>query len=85
MLVATNNAFSPEMPLACMNEWIALHTGGKGNEIQWRYVQPTHEILDAIDAATSSITEGTTWDPNSFAESRRTILGLLRTARLTDR
>jgi hypothetical protein len=45
-----------------MNEWIALLTGGKVNEIQWRYVEPTHEILDAIDMAPSSITEETAWD-----------------------
>ena len=66
VLVATNHAISPEIRLTSMNEWTALLTGGEVNEIQWRYDELTREILDAIDAAPSGITEEAAWDLITF-------------------
>ena len=66
VLVATNHAISPEIRLTAMNEWIALLAGGNLNEIQWRYDELSREILDAIAASPSGVTEETAWDLINF-------------------
>ena len=66
VLVATNHAISPEIRLTAMNEWTALLAGGNLNEIQWRYDELSREILDAIAASPSGVTEETAWDLINF-------------------
>ena len=66
VLVATNHAISPEIRLTAMNEWTALLAGGNLNEIQWRYDELSREILDAIDASPSGVTEEAAWDLINF-------------------
>lgn len=66
VLVATNHAISPEIRLTAMNEWTALLAGGNLNEIQWRYDELNRQILDAIAASPSGVTEETAWDIITF-------------------
>jgi hypothetical protein len=66
LLIATNHAISPEIRLTAMNEWIALLAGANLNEMQWRYDELNREILDALDAAPTGITEETAWSLINF-------------------
>ncbi len=66
LLIATNHAVSPEMRLTAMNEWIALLAGGDLNEMQWRYDELNRQILEALEAAPSGVTEETAWDLVNF-------------------
>lgn len=66
VILATNHPVSPEMRLTAMNEWIALLTKGNANDIQWRYDELNHEILDALQRSPQGVSEETAWDLVNF-------------------
>jgi len=49
LVLTTNTVIIPEMRLCAMNEWTNIVTGAYWNDVQWRYDELNHELLEAID------------------------------------
>jgi hypothetical protein len=49
VFVTTNHFLLPHMRLCAMEPWVALVTSGNVNDIQWRYDELNHRILQEIE------------------------------------
>jgi hypothetical protein len=51
LLVAANQALTPEMRLCSMGPWVSLVAAGREDDLQWRYDELTHQIRTALGPA----------------------------------